>query len=34
MGSYVQGRGVQAVGIRQYAGWYRGGVPFKFDEIT
>ena len=27
-------RGGQAVSTRQYAGWYRGGVPFEFDEIT
>ena len=26
--------GGQAVSTRQYAGWYRGGVSFKFDQIT
>ena len=26
--------GGQAVSTRQYAGWYRGGVPSEFDEIT
>ena len=32
--SSVYGQGGQAVSTRQYAGLYRGGLTFEFDEIT
>ena len=31
---YILQGEVQAVSTRQYVGWYRGGVPFEFVEIT